>query len=67
MFKLSLLVQGGALRAPRGAVPDAAACARAGRAACRPVPARRAAATDAGYGDDHSTNSCPSAHVCTTD
>src|SRR5664280_1122411 len=32
--------QGGALRAPRGAVSDAGA----GRAACRPVPARRAAA-----------------------
>ena len=32
------------LGAPRGAVHDAAASARAGRAACRPVPARRAAA-----------------------
>ena len=40
----AFLVQGGALRAPRGAVPDAAAGARPGRAACRPVPARRAAA-----------------------
>ena len=33
VFRLSLLVQGGALRAPRGAVSDAAASARAGRAA----------------------------------
>ena len=39
-----LLFQGAALRAARGAVSDAAASARAGRAACRPVPARRAAA-----------------------
>jgi hypothetical protein len=31
--------------APRGAVSDAAASARAGRAACRPVPAQHAAAT----------------------
>ena len=45
VFNFSIPVQGGALRAPRGAVPDAAASARAGRAACRPVPARRAAAT----------------------
>src|SRR3954465_9637127 len=45
VFKPSLPVQGGALRAPRGPVPDAAASTRAGRAACRPVPARRAAAT----------------------
>ena len=46
VFRSSLPVQGGALRAPRGAVSDAAASARAGRAACRPVPARRRAAAD---------------------
>jgi hypothetical protein len=33
VFNSSLPVQGGALRAPRGDVSDAAACARAGRAA----------------------------------
>ena len=44
VFKPSLLHQGGALPAPRGPMFDAAASARAGRAACRPVPARHAAA-----------------------
>src|SRR5262245_42494636 len=33
VFRLSPLVQGGALRAPRGTVSDAVASARAGRAA----------------------------------
>jgi hypothetical protein len=32
------LVQGGALRAPQGSAPNAAASARAERAACRPTP-----------------------------
>ena len=44
VFRLSILGQGGALQAKRGAMPDAAASTRAGRAAYRPIPARRAAA-----------------------
>ena len=61
VIRVSILDQGGALRAPLSAVFDAAASARAGRAAWRPVPARRAAAR---RGADRTSGGGPARCAC---